>query len=164
MNLRNPFSIQTFTIVQRIFHVERTIGSSMSDREINQWLLYVSSALELPTNHRLRRWQCLLSSRTSHENKRKGGNRPACSIQERFVVPFVFINRPLFSLRVSMDHRVFCVLVVCMLRSACARSDVLELKDSDFDYLAPEHETLLVKFYAPWWETINPFTHQYVHI
>ncbi|XP_057210618.1 protein disulfide isomerase family A, member 8 isoform X2 [Triplophysa rosa] len=50
-----------------------------------------------------------------------------------------------------MGHLVFCVFVVCMLRSsACGRSDVLELKDSDFDYLAPEHETLLVKFYAPW--------------
>ncbi|TRZ01353.1 hypothetical protein DNTS_033244 [Danionella cerebrum] len=33
---------------------------------------------------------------------------------------------------------------------ARGRSDVLELKDADFDYLAPEHETLLVKFYAPW--------------
>ncbi|XP_067266902.1 protein disulfide isomerase family A, member 8 isoform X2 [Chanodichthys erythropterus] len=44
-----------------------------------------------------------------------------------------------------------CVLVVCMLSlSARGRSDVLELRDADFDYLAPEHETLLVKFYAPW--------------
>ncbi|XP_073714233.1 protein disulfide isomerase family A, member 8 [Misgurnus anguillicaudatus] len=43
------------------------------------------------------------------------------------------------------------VLVVCMLSSSlCARSNVVELKDEDFDYLAPEHETLLVKFYAPW--------------
>lgn len=31
-----------------------------------------------------------------------------------------------------------------------ARSDVLELGDADFDYLATEHETMLVKFYAPW--------------
>ncbi|KAL2080490.1 hypothetical protein ACEWY4_024283 [Coilia grayii] len=31
-----------------------------------------------------------------------------------------------------------------------ARSAVLELGDTDFDYLAAEHETMLVKFYAPW--------------
>lgn len=31
-----------------------------------------------------------------------------------------------------------------------ARKDVLELADADFDYLATEHETMLVKFYAPW--------------
>lgn len=31
-----------------------------------------------------------------------------------------------------------------------ARRDVLELGDADFDYLATEHETMLVKFYAPW--------------
>ncbi|XP_007566541.1 protein disulfide-isomerase A3-like [Poecilia formosa] len=32
----------------------------------------------------------------------------------------------------------------------CARRDVLELGDADFDYLATEHDTMLVKFYAPW--------------
>ncbi|XP_034017088.1 protein disulfide-isomerase A3-like [Thalassophryne amazonica] len=31
-----------------------------------------------------------------------------------------------------------------------ARRDVLELGYADFDYLATEHETMLVKFYAPW--------------
>ncbi|XP_076157581.1 protein disulfide isomerase family A, member 8 [Alosa pseudoharengus] len=31
-----------------------------------------------------------------------------------------------------------------------ARSAVLELGDADFDYLAAEQETMLVKFYAPW--------------
>ncbi|KAG7471533.1 disulfide-isomerase A3-like [Solea senegalensis] len=31
-----------------------------------------------------------------------------------------------------------------------SRGDVLELGDADFDYLATEHETMLVKFYAPW--------------
>lgn len=31
-----------------------------------------------------------------------------------------------------------------------AKGDVLELGDEDFDYLASEHETMLVKFYAPW--------------
>ncbi|XP_068188617.1 protein disulfide isomerase family A, member 8 [Antennarius striatus] len=30
------------------------------------------------------------------------------------------------------------------------RRDVLELGDADFDYLATEQETMLVKFYAPW--------------
>ncbi|XP_036418541.1 protein disulfide isomerase family A, member 8 [Colossoma macropomum] len=44
-----------------------------------------------------------------------------------------------------------CVLFVSFFaRSAHARSDVVELKDADFDYVAAEHETLLVKFYAPW--------------
>ncbi|KAF7646553.1 hypothetical protein LDENG_00185780 [Lucifuga dentata] len=32
----------------------------------------------------------------------------------------------------------------------CCRTDVLELGDADFDYLAAGHETMLVKFYAPW--------------
>ncbi|CAL1583974.1 unnamed protein product [Knipowitschia caucasica] len=31
-----------------------------------------------------------------------------------------------------------------------ARRDVLVLADGDFDYLATEHETMLVQFYAPW--------------
>lgn len=31
-----------------------------------------------------------------------------------------------------------------------SRRDVLELGDVDFDYLATGHETMLVKFYAPW--------------
>lgn len=31
-----------------------------------------------------------------------------------------------------------------------SRRDVLELGHADFDYLAAEHETMLVKFYAPW--------------
>ncbi|XP_037119907.1 protein disulfide isomerase family A, member 8 isoform X1 [Syngnathus acus] len=31
-----------------------------------------------------------------------------------------------------------------------SRSDVLVLGNADFDYLATEHDTMLVKFYAPW--------------
>ncbi|XP_068589556.1 protein disulfide-isomerase A3-like [Cebidichthys violaceus] len=31
-----------------------------------------------------------------------------------------------------------------------SRRDVLELGDADFDYLSTGHETMLVKFYAPW--------------
>ncbi|XP_051925897.1 protein disulfide-isomerase A3-like [Hippocampus zosterae] len=34
--------------------------------------------------------------------------------------------------------------------SLSSRSDVLVLGDADFDYLAAEHDTMLVKFYAPW--------------
>ena len=30
------------------------------------------------------------------------------------------------------------------------RRDVLELGDEEFEYLAAEHETLLVMFHAPW--------------
>jgi len=60
-----------------------------------------------------------------------------------------------FSIRSLMDNclllGVLCVLVVCMLSSSArGRGDVLELTDADFDYLASEQETMLVKFYAPW--------------
>ncbi|KAM3595916.1 uncharacterized protein V6R79_005251 [Siganus canaliculatus] len=41
-------------------------------------------------------------------------------------------------------------LLTCFPAAAPARRDVLELGDADFDYLATEHETMLVKFYAPW--------------
>uniref|UniRef100_A0A8B9JT34 Protein disulfide-isomerase A3 n=1 Tax=Astyanax mexicanus TaxID=7994 RepID=A0A8B9JT34_ASTMX len=42
-------------------------------------------------------------------------------------------------------------LFVCLWGgSVSARSDVVELTDVDFDYVAAEHETMLVKFYAPW--------------
>lgn len=41
-------------------------------------------------------------------------------------------------------------LLLCFPALASARRDVLELGDADFDYLATEHETMLVKFYAPW--------------
>ncbi|KAJ8000197.1 hypothetical protein DPEC_G00202340 [Dallia pectoralis] len=44
---------------------------------------------------------------------------------------------------VTLLFLVFCGAVV-------ARGDVLQLGDADFDYLAAEHETMLVKFYAPW--------------
>ncbi|KAG8004780.1 Protein disulfide-isomerase A3 [Nibea albiflora] len=38
----------------------------------------------------------------------------------------------------------------CLLTAVCARRHVLELGDADFDYLAAEHETMLLMFYAPW--------------
>lgn len=41
------------------------------------------------------------------------------------------------------------LLCVCPV-SASSRKDALELGDADFEYLATEHETMLVKFYAPW--------------
>lgn len=41
-------------------------------------------------------------------------------------------------------------LLYCFPGTGCSRQDVLELGDADFDYLATEHETMLVKFYAPW--------------
>uniref|UniRef100_A0AAQ5ZS45 Thioredoxin domain-containing protein n=1 Tax=Amphiprion ocellaris TaxID=80972 RepID=A0AAQ5ZS45_AMPOC len=45
-----------------------------------------------------------------------------------------------------------CLVLLCRLPAAvCSRRDVLELGDADFDYLATEHETMLVKFYAPWY-------------
>uniref|UniRef100_A0A8C2DZ52 Protein disulfide-isomerase n=1 Tax=Cyprinus carpio TaxID=7962 RepID=A0A8C2DZ52_CYPCA len=50
-----------------------------------------------------------------------------------------------------MLRGVLCVSALCVLSSAArGRNDALELKDADFEYIAPEHETLLVKFYAPW--------------
>lgn len=36
-----------------------------------------------------------------------------------------------------------------------SRGDVLELGDADWDYLAPEHQTMLVKFYAPGYQNRN---------
>ncbi|XP_028819306.1 protein disulfide-isomerase A3-like isoform X2 [Denticeps clupeoides] len=48
--------------------------------------------------------------------------------------------------------RIF-ILALGLLTAAepgAARSAVLELTDADFDYMAAELETLLVKFYAPW--------------
>ncbi|KAM6974573.1 protein disulfide-isomerase A3-like [Tautogolabrus adspersus] len=42
------------------------------------------------------------------------------------------------------------VLLSCFPAAESSRRDVLEFGDADFDYLATEHETMLVKFYAPW--------------
>ncbi|XP_074469112.1 protein disulfide isomerase family A, member 8 isoform X1 [Sebastes fasciatus] len=41
-------------------------------------------------------------------------------------------------------------LLACFPDAVFSRRDVLELSDADFDYLATGHETMLVKFYAPW--------------
>ncbi|KAL7381979.1 hypothetical protein ABVT39_014540 [Epinephelus coioides] len=41
-------------------------------------------------------------------------------------------------------------LLFCFPAAVRSRRDVLELGDTDFDYLATGHETMLVKFYAPW--------------
>ncbi|KAM9339739.1 protein disulfide isomerase family A, member 8 [Symphorus nematophorus] len=41
-------------------------------------------------------------------------------------------------------------LLSCFPAAESLRRDVLELGDADFDYLASEHETMLVKFYTPW--------------
>lgn len=49
----------------------------------------------------------------------------------------------------------FLLSVLIFSGAVVARGDVLELGDADFDYLAAEHETMLVKFYAPWWEKIQ---------
>ncbi|XP_066530035.1 protein disulfide isomerase family A, member 8 [Hoplias malabaricus] len=44
-----------------------------------------------------------------------------------------------------------CLVLLCFYCSRVgARSNVMELGDSDFDYVVAEHETMLVKFYAPW--------------
>lgn len=41
-------------------------------------------------------------------------------------------------------------LALLSFRTVSSRRDVLELGDADFEYLATGHETMLVKFYAPW--------------
>ncbi|XP_058260746.1 protein disulfide isomerase family A, member 8 [Hemibagrus wyckioides] len=52
---------------------------------------------------------------------------------------------------VSRFILLFCVLSAVVWSCVLAgRSDVMELKDLDFDYIAAEQETMLVKFYAPW--------------
>lgn len=43
-----------------------------------------------------------------------------------------------------------CLALLSLLAPVSGWSNVLELGDADFDYLATEHETMLVKFYAPW--------------
>ncbi|XP_078101074.1 protein disulfide isomerase family A, member 8 isoform X3 [Sander vitreus] len=49
-----------------------------------------------------------------------------------------------------MAAAVTLALLACFPAAVLSRRDVLELGDEDFDYLATEHETMLVKFYAPW--------------
>ncbi|XP_053302867.1 protein disulfide-isomerase A3 [Pleuronectes platessa] len=51
---------------------------------------------------------------------------------------------------VRLLHAVTLSLLTCFPATVLARGDVLELGDADFDYLATEHETMLVMFYAPW--------------
>ncbi|XP_028282159.1 protein disulfide-isomerase A3-like [Parambassis ranga] len=46
--------------------------------------------------------------------------------------------------------RAVSLLLSCLSAAVSSRRDALELRDTDFDYLAAEHETMLVKFYAPW--------------
>ncbi|XP_037549349.1 protein disulfide-isomerase A3-like [Nematolebias whitei] len=41
-------------------------------------------------------------------------------------------------------------LALLSFRTVSSHRDVLELGDADFEYLATGHETMLVKFYAPW--------------
>ncbi|XP_029022462.1 protein disulfide isomerase family A, member 8 [Betta splendens] len=45
---------------------------------------------------------------------------------------------------------VILAFIPVFLATVYSRRDVLELGDADFDYLAAEHETMLLKFYAPW--------------
>ncbi|XP_072304480.1 protein disulfide-isomerase A3-like [Eucyclogobius newberryi] len=47
-------------------------------------------------------------------------------------------------------HLVSVFLALSFPAAGAARRDVLELTNADFDYLATEHETMLVMFYAPW--------------
>ncbi|XP_062265582.1 protein disulfide isomerase family A, member 8 [Platichthys flesus] len=51
---------------------------------------------------------------------------------------------------VRLLHAVTLSLLTCFPATVLTRRDVLELGDADFDYLATEHETMLVTFYAPW--------------
>lgn len=48
------------------------------------------------------------------------------------------------------------VVLLCCLCGISARAEVLELRDSDFDDVTVDLETLLVKFYAPWYKD-SPF-------
>uniref|UniRef100_A0AAQ4NPF0 Protein disulfide-isomerase A3 n=1 Tax=Gasterosteus aculeatus aculeatus TaxID=481459 RepID=A0AAQ4NPF0_GASAC len=50
----------------------------------------------------------------------------------------------------NMAAAVTLALLSCFPAAVSSRRDVLALGDADFDYLATEHETMLVKFYAPW--------------
>lgn len=42
------------------------------------------------------------------------------------------------------------VFAITLQHDFAKTSDVLELGDADFDYIAAEHDTMLVEFFAPW--------------
>lgn len=50
-----------------------------------------------------------------------------------------------------LSRNLVCFVAVLVIGSAIAE-DVLELKDSDFDYRVKEFPIALVKFYAPWYK------------
>lgn len=71
----------------------------------------------------------------------------------RFVFCCNFTNVCYLALMADFVSRVllFCVLSAVVWSCVLARrTDVMELKDLDFDYLTSEQETMLIKFYAPW--------------
>ncbi|XP_063054627.1 protein disulfide-isomerase A3-like [Engraulis encrasicolus] len=51
----------------------------------------------------------------------------------------------------TLQNTLLLVLVVVTVQNQlAASSDVLDLGDADFDYIAAEHDTMLVEFFAPW--------------
>lgn len=102
---------------------------------------------------------CLFWSRLSHghpaSKKRQREEHKYISGVFRFQFVFCsdFILLCYLTLMAGFVSRLFflCVFLAVVWSSVLAgRSDVMELKDLDFDYTAAEQETMLVKFYAPW--------------
>lgn len=61
-----------------------------------------------------------------------------------------FVSVNIMAATVRILPAVTLVLLFYFLAAVSSRRDVIELGNTDFDYLATEHETMLVKFYAPW--------------
>lgn len=68
------------------------------------------------------------------------------SLFDYFVLTDYFLSNMNMFLHTSASVSFILIAAVYV----AARSAVLELGDADFDYMAAEHETMLVKFYAPW--------------
>ncbi|TSK28277.1 Protein disulfide-isomerase A3 [Bagarius yarrelli] len=67
------------------------------------------------------------------------GNKTATEVDARYQDLIKLFHKSTQQHYSTEDHSVL-----------AGRSDVMELNDSDFDYIAAEQETMLVKFYAPW--------------
>lgn len=76
-----------------------------------------------------------------HYTKPRGHKLSTSGVVNNFVVgmsPSNLYKALLFVFAITLQH------------DFAKTSDVLELGDADFDYIAAEHDTMLVEFFAPW--------------
>ncbi|KAJ8273537.1 hypothetical protein GJAV_G00102730 [Gymnothorax javanicus] len=140
----------------------------MTDRDGSPCPVYISSILDVAANSLAPFWE---SSKhcpppIHRSSKRKtpdlrcrwpsGGAAGSVLVPDYFYGLDLHLCEQTVTVDRDMDRLQFLTPVVLLsviwLRAApsLAGGDVLELSDSDFDYTAAEHETMLVKFYAPW--------------